>query len=692
MAIVELQMRRQAFADLFKNEINRQRLPSRTLKGISELDGKLLQRIECAAVSIENSAGAGRVTVNADIIFHHNTLAAVRAAGSLQLPVTEKVQRTIPITLAVVFDQAGRASVQWSVLGGAIPGRNIPVSLPGEFSAVVGAVEANETIVAIRFGTRADDPVFDPIFDRLGPSQWVQFVSGQVIADVFARNFDDAIQDALSDKLVLDTAASGAWFPAFGNSGPFAGASATVIAVDECIFDIDVPVDLQLIGTLAPAGPSLVTTIELSWEPDSTECEIVGGLLFTPIASVVINGIASDKASEKILGTAQPFQGFQEIGRNDESITYQRTSVIDTPSPRFVLNRAEVTDDGFLTGGTLSLLSANRNLVGSVSVPTSGLKTDCHRRTVFVEFRRAKASFEDLGVEGGAPRLLPDGVSFDPPNAWVVVPGPSNTWLDLSLTFVDPPTGRLPVGTATSVFLHTDCGLRWLDLGVIPADHAPPTFVDMAEMLSHCMAISDPWGMGMMNLEWLIDPPDFLGVVDPVREWTIAARELPVDARLEFAAVGRDGSERSLGAVEGQRAVAVHIVTDATETLKIRTNRGMTAPAPLVSQRWVVPFAAIPLRDEPVALASVGRVIGVREANGATRVVDLGLDGQLRVRSVDHKVRAEAGMSGVLNALSRAERRNRSTWAVPARIDRQTVALAHGGKLLIGTALPPVRL
>lgn len=691
MALVEVQLRMQAFIDFFKNEINRQRLPSRTIEDLEALKGKLLQRIECVAATVEPSAGATQIRVQADFVFHHNTLAAVRAAGSLQAPVTAQVRMTIPVTIAVVFEK-GAPSVRWSLFNGALPGKTIPLSLPGDFIAVSGAVVADENIVAIRLGTNADDQMDADIVDRVGADDWAQLVSGQVIADVFVRHFRDAIQGALSDELVLDTPASGAWFPAFSHFPPRVGVSATVVAVDACIFDIDVPVDLQLTGTLQPTGPSLVTTVELRWEPDSTLCEIVGGLLFTPIAFIAINAIASDKATEKMLGSAQPFEGFEEIARDDDSITYQQRSLIATPSPQFTLERAEATNEGLVTAGVLSLQSAKRNLQGEVSEPSSGLKRDCTRRTVFVEFRPGKISLRDYGVEGGPPRLLPDGITFDPPNAWVLVPGASNTWLDLTLAFLDPPTGRLPVGTATSVYLHTDCGLRWADLGAVPAPHPPPTTVDIAEMLSHCMAISDRWGMGVLNLEWLVDPPDFSEQFQPLRLWTVGARDLPRDARLKFVAVNTRGAERTVATIEGQRDVAVHIVTDADETLQIRGGRELTAPAPIVSQRWVVPFASVPLASEPVALASSGRVIAVREAEGATQVIDLDAEGAVHSRSIQSAARSDRPVTGVIDALARAERRDRVGSPAPARVDRETVALSHRGALVIGKALPPVRL
>ena len=659
MAIIELQMRRDAFISFVMNEINRQRLPSPGIDLFPQIKGKLLQRIECTGATVEASAGAARVIVQADLVFHHNTLAAVRAAGSLQAPVTERFEVTLPVTIAVAFDSNGVPSVQWSILNGAFPGKSIPLELGDEIPVRSGAVVADDTVVAIRLGTRVDDPVTESIVDRLGSGDWAQLVGGQVIADVFTQHFADAIAGAVDDKLTLDTPAAGAWFPAFGGSGRMVGVSATVVAVDECLFDIDVPVDLQLVGTFQPSGASMVTTLTLSWEPDSTVCEIVGGLLFTPIASVAINGIANDKASERLLGTAQPFEGFREVARTDESITYQRTTVTDTPSPRFVLQRTEITDEGILTGGALSLQSANRSLEAEVTTPSSALKRDCHRRTVTVEFRHATASLRDLGVEGGPPRLLDKGVTFDPPDCWWIVPGASNTWLDLTLAFVDPPSGRLPAGTATSVFLHTDCGLRWLDLGVIPAQRPAPSTGDIVEMLSHCMAISDRWGMGILNLHWLVDPPDVLHGIDPLRQWTVAARGLPVGTHVEFVAVDRGGGERRLGAFEASADFAVDLLTGPTETLLIKTPPDLEAPAPTVWQRWIVPFASTPLEGERVSLVAVGRLIGVRHAGGPTALVEMRPDGRLHATRVEQGTPRNARVTRLLDALARSERRER---------------------------------
>jgi hypothetical protein len=332
-----------------------------------------------------------------------------------------------------------------------------------------------------------------------------------------------------------------------------------------------------------------------------------------------------------------------------------------------------------------------RGLQGSVSAPTSGLHRDCDKKRVTVEFRPAQVFLNDIGMDG-PPKVFPSGILFNPAGAWVAVPGASNDWLDLALTFADPPGGRLPVGTATSVILDTDCGVRWVDLGVIPPDHEQPTEGDIAEMISQCMAISDPWGDGVMNLDWLLDPPSLSHEFDPVRQWTIGVRELPEDVRLEFVAVGPDGEERVVGATGGRQNIAAQITTNANETLRIRTAEGLSAPAPVVFQRWIVPFASLPLESVPSAVSASDGMVGVRGPNGDTQVVQIAAGGVLSTQRLNGERQLDSSMDRLVKKLAREEKRNREPWAAAAQLDRQTVAVAHGRELLIGTVGPMTKM
>jgi hypothetical protein len=106
----------------------------------------------------------------------------------------------------------------------------------------------------------------------------------------------------------------------------------------------------------------------------------------------------------------------------------------------------------------------------------------------------------------------------------------------------------------------------------------------------------------------------------------------------------------------------------------------------------VVPLASVPLDREDVLLAASGHVVATRVPGGETQLIDFGADGQVRTRRVEDGERIEPDIAGVLGALARAGRRWQGTLPAPARIDKQTVALAQRGALLIGTPLPAVQL
>jgi hypothetical protein len=702
MAIVEFQFSKQVFLDYFKAEINRRRLPFPTLDVplLPQLKGHLLEQIECLNCTAEATAGDGQITVQVELAIHyHTSFATIQAAGSLKRAVTEQQLITVPVMISVKLvpqpGQAPKPQLQWLAAFGLLPPGIVPLDLPDGLNVQSAAVEASEDVIAIRLGTKPDDPVNAPITSRLGNSDWSQLISGQLITDQITASLSTTLASALSGDLEMSKSPSGSWLPdgipILGWNAPGVLASAEVTAVDQCLFDIDISVSLSLIAQFEVSGHTLLTTLTLNWDADSTLCDVVGTLLLTPIGGIAIHVIAEDKASDAILGKAGTPERFHKIGDTDHSITYQSSSFLSGPSLSFVLTHSEVNREGLLVTGVVQNRPLPLGLQGSVSAPTSGLHIDCNKKSVTVESRPAQVFLNDIGMDG-PPKVFPNGILFSPPGAWVAVPGTSNDWLDLALTFADPPGGRLPVGTATSVILDTDCGVRWVDLGVIPPDHKPPTAGDILEMISQCMAISDPWGLGVMNLGWLVDPPDLLYEFDPVRQWTIGVRELPEDVRLEFVAVGPNGEERVVGATGGRQNIAVQITTNANETLQIRTAEGLSAPAPVVFQRWIVPFASLPLASVPSVVSASDGMVGVRGPNGDTQVVQIAAGGVLSTQRLNGERQLDPNMGRLVNKLAREEKRNRGSWATAAQLDRQTVAVAHGQELLIGTVGPMTKM
>ena len=139
---------------------------------------------------------------------------------------------------------------------------------------------------------------------------------------------------------------------------PLAIASAEITAVDRCAFDIDISVTLSLVAQFTVSGNRLTTTLVLNWDADSTLCDIVGGLLLTPIGGIVIHVMAEDEASETILGKAETPDGFQKIGSTDNSITYQSTSILSGPTWSFVLAHAEVNAGRAVLNGSIQQQAA----------------------------------------------------------------------------------------------------------------------------------------------------------------------------------------------------------------------------------------------------------------------------------------------------------------------------------------------
>jgi hypothetical protein len=571
------------------------------------------------------------------------------------------------------------------------------------FGAKTGAIvlqdsdPAGQGIVVIRIGTDANDWMDGPVVDRiLGPADWTLVTPGSLIADQFVAGLAAAVDDAVKpdpnpDSPVYDhgALASGVYQTSFlplSPQPPFVRVMAEIVAVDACpVTNIDVTVTLQLIGTFAANGPDLDTTLKLTWDADSTWCQIGDFFIMTPIAPFVIAHVATQQANDAILGKAKPFQGFKEIARDDTSVTFLQHRFLDIPA-QLALTSSQFNDLGLVVAGSLAPLQKTGELQGWSEPATSGLNVSCSPRGVTVQFNPAQVGLLDFNPPGGAPVLFNQATTFLPPNAWIPVPVHSNDSLELLVNFEDPPSGRLPVGTATSVFLMTDCGLRWADLGVIPAAHPEPTQADMVAMTSKCMAKSAAWKERVLSVLWLPRPVGDARGIPAVRQWMIGLEDLPRSTRLEFLAVTESGRERTVGVIEGRSSVAVQVTTDADETLRIRSSHDHNSRPVVAAQRWITPLAALPLEDAPAAIAASAGRLALRSGDGTTTLVDLGADGKLQAGALAASAVSPQVIRSLDAALGREQRRGRQVWNSAAQLNAGTVAVIHNGDLLIGRA------
>ena len=433
---------------------------------------------------------------------------------------------------------------------------------------------------------------------------------------------------------------------------------------------MDISIDINLAVTFEFPNPgAMKTRAVLTWDADSTWCDILSTLTFGFPVGIGFHVGAEDEVSDTILGKKfTPGDAFSEASRTDHSITFERlASSPSAPSAEFVTTHAGATAGGLAVGGDIKP-KTRPILVGEAIAPMAGMAIDCNLRSVGLVMHPAKVL---LRTE--KPPLLPwfffEKIVFEPPGAWVMevdtefVSPASSTPAHVVLTFRDPPGGRLPAGTATSVYLFTNYGVRWVDLGVIP-ELSPNILIGADDLMNrYCDSISNPWAHGMTDLGW-VDPlldPDYdrqQRELGRLRLWTVGLRNLPDTARIELVAVARGGGERLLGIVEGRKQIALELVTEADETLAVRTERAFTAPAPTLSRSWFYPASEIGT-----------------ESGSAPSVPD-----------------AAALTNRIAGALAEQETRGRLPWATAVRLQRRTVAVSHRGRIVVGTVAPGQRV
>jgi hypothetical protein len=715
MAYVELQIRTTRFCDVVKNIINMRKLTSPQQDTTPEITGKFLERIKCTNCEFATSQAGDNgdfFILNATLAFsYYESLATIRNSGSLVASPTRVSLLTVPIRFSLDATNPKSARLVYQI-GFSAP-ESIPLPSPGPFPAQIHALKANADIIAIRIGTETTDQIYHEPVDIIGNGDWIERVPGVLIAEILRGLLDDGLASAVApppppdpnkpwlpkpkpNEMRRGDAVVAAWSR---QDDSVAIATGGIVAMNACpLFKVDLDIDFQLSVQIEfPTPASMKTRARLTWEADSTWCDVFSTLLFVPYG-IAVHILAEDSASKTILKKSLNVAGYRKVDQTDDSITFEGfQSPPPAPTPDFDYTHSEVTGAGIQTGGLVVPKGAYPKLTGFAVPARAGFNIDCNLRAVKPVFNPAQVIF------GGAPRIFFDAAIFDPPGAWKITTSKANMQdphskdVQTVLTFDDPPGGRLPAGTRTSVFIFTELGARWVDLGAIPAvaERAPDESKHLMDEV--CDSLNNPWGKGMTHLGWgddiLLDP-DYATVtgLDALRLWTVGFALLPEEARIELIAVSKNGGERLLGVVEGQTSAALELVTAADETLALRSDVGFSAPRPLLARSWLFPTSAHDIGFDPSHFAAMGGLIAVAGQDETVRIFDPRLPPESSDAYTQDAPRADGQNGEFTEALGRQIEYGRSAWGSMARIDKKTVAVVHRGQLVVGALAPQHRV
>src|SRR6185503_9072057 len=353
--IIEVQIRTDRFCELIRGEINSRPLdsPSGSAK-LAEIAGKPLERIECTrctfSAMIDKPVAAGiqkRVAFDIQLEFdYHESLANVRKAGSLKPAITARKEYPFQIEFWISFETkpVRRPVLNFELFAFFESQRKdiFPISMPSGVPIVDATIVADEHVVAIRFGTAAGDDVNGPLEDRLGTREWMQHIPGELIADTIRRVFDRTLDEVVASKpeeLRKEGPASASWNFAFATGCVVANGD--IVAMDACpLFNVDISIELKLVVTFEfPRPGAMKTRAVLTWDADSTWCDVLGTLTFGTIRIPFGIGVGiafhvgiENEVSDTILDKRiTPGDGFVETGHTEDSITFEQ--VADAPPP-----------------------------------------------------------------------------------------------------------------------------------------------------------------------------------------------------------------------------------------------------------------------------------------------------------------------------------------------------------------------
>jgi hypothetical protein len=710
MAILELQMRQDLFLGIIRAELARTPMSSETIESFAAL-GKLIngeelliERVEFPEIVIVKETPVGHVPIGSlglkvTIRIFTTTYSAARNAGHLAKPEefpspTGDISLWIHINLnhSKVFEFKGvSSSIKFPLPKGKL---SLEFGIPLRFTATNTAIIAQDGVVAVRMGSDTEDLLPDPqpffnwwAGNRLGSAHWGVFVPGDFFAHELAKKLAERVKlaeaQSTNPKLKITRVASGTWLvPALA-----ATASTELDAINALPLNFDASIAIEATTRITPKNNN---KIELN-----TRIQWGAADFITTIASAIGQGLADDA----INSTAPEALDTQELLTKGENfLIYGGTYYLDAPkSHSFNASISSVTIDttGLIIKGSLQIRPLP-TATWSASLPHWEYKGDCHSR--HVDLNLTPPTVQIVGADPYYFIRIVSDIKSLPILCWqplIDSSWPYNNPIILNVSLLPAPTVNSTAlsGVHASAWLYTNLGVRWIDFSIIPTrpkEDQREILSRTADLISNCMAISDRWSMGEMNLDWIVDPPpegipDFGNTL--FREWAIYAHDIRETETFHVTSIDPQGRRTGLRKIPVRAGMlgANRIFTSADETIEVRTDVAMSAPMPRIMQRWISPQHIIPVEKPVKAFSVEGRVLHVLYEDDTLEMLRVEEDCVTSERRV-LEGRTYWERASLLNRFELTGVYNSEPLDNSAKMN--SVAVVHQNKIILGIASP----
>jgi hypothetical protein len=464
-------------------------------------------------------------------------------------------------------------------------GRNLAILNVG----VALTADASAVVIRVEIDSISPNPVtawstfFAAPPNLLGGRSWAVLIDKLLMTSVAEERFATGLAESATPVIVdgalttpsiavLET--PNATWPGAAQV-PAVLMTAYIDVIDACPNELNIGAELFVSSVFSlvngPEGNQLQTDIVVSWnliDSDVLLCGITSGLFVAPVSTLFGGGAGMSFAIGAFIGTTASIVGIAIAGdlyepdsgiflsqdpeecvlvTSDEDhaelrclnpLNFPDNPLIGPMNPNELLGHAR----GLLLRGTVVLPTATKHLTATITPLGWDRRLNCGTRNLDTT---QLGSIELMSLGSGPLTVCRrafeqnDGYfEFATPNTLRIA---TNAALQAAYTLAPYPC---------RVMVWTTQGVRFFDLGIMPAPPAPPAPEErIAAVLRNCIKAHDQFWRGRFNPKWRIDPPPDAEVL---HHWEVSVTGLLEGDRLEL--LGRDGG--TFASVRGTRAGA----------------------------------------------------------------------------------------------------------------------------------------